>query len=245
MSATKKKASTNKKGAAAKEKASPRAHAPAKKSATKKGAAKKGASAFTYGAPTKSPAELMPVVAFATTDAWTAWLDTHHASSRGVWMKIAKKGSDEHSITYAEALEIALAYGWIDGQKGAHDDAWWLQKFTPRGAKSIWSTINRAKALALIEAGKMTKAGLAEVERAQKDGRWARAYEPQSKATVPADLAAALAASPRAKAFFATLESRNRYAVLWRVSTAKTEATRGKWIAKLVAMLARHEKIHP
>jgi uncharacterized protein YdeI (YjbR/CyaY-like superfamily) len=170
---------------------------------------------------------------------------SHHASSRGVWLKIAKKGASSASVSYAKALEFALIWGWIDGQKGKLDDAWWLQKFTPRGPKSIWSKINREKVAALIEAGKMKPPGLAEVERAKRDGRWEAAYAPQSRATVPPDLAKALAANPRAARFFETLESRNRYAVLFRIHTAKKAETRAMRIEKFVAMLSRHEKLHP
>ena len=206
--------------------------------ATKKTAAKKAA-------PKDRADGDVPIVGFATTDAWSAWLCSHHASSKGVWLKIAKKGGPSTSITYAEALEEALAWGWIDGQKGKLDDTWWLQRFTPRGARSIWSKVNRQKALGLVEAGRMQPPGLAEVERAKRDGRWDAAYESQSRASVPPDLAKALAANPRAARFFETLESHNRYAVLFRVHTAKKPETRAMRIEKFVAMLARHEKLHP
>ena len=169
----------------------------------------------------------------------------HHASSRGVWVKLAKKGAKSASVSYAEALEVALAWGWIDGQKGKLDETAWLQRFTRRGPKSIWSRINREKAVALIEAGEMKPAGLAEVERAKKDGRWEAAYDSQSRATVPPDLGKALAANPRAAAFFQTLESHNRYAILFRVHTAKKPETRAARIEKFVAMLAKREKVHP
>lgn len=192
-----------------------------------------------------TPTNDLPVLSFAATRAWASWLASHHASSRGVWLKIAKKGSKSESVTYAEALEVALIWGWIDGQKGKFDDAWWLQRFTPRGPKSIWSKTNREKAVALIEAGKMKPPGCAEVERAKRDGRWDAAYASQSRATVPADLAKALAASPRAARFFETLESHNRYAILFRVHTAKKPETRAARIEKFVAMLGRHEKLHP
>lgn len=186
-----------------------------------------------------------PIISFADAHAWSKWLAPNHASSRGVWLKIAKKGSKAASVSYAEALEIALIWGWIDGQKGKLDETWWLQKFTPRGPKSIWSKINRDKAVALIEAGEMKPPGLSEVERAKGDGRWDAAYDSQSRATVPPDLAKALAANPRAARFFATLESHNRYAVLFRIHTAKRPETRALRIEKFVAMLARHEKVHP
>jgi len=193
----------------------------------------------------KPTAAETPVVVFSDAAAWSAWLVSHHGSSRGVWLKIAKKASATASVTYAEALEIALAWGWIDGQKGKLDDAWWLQKFTPRGSRSMWSKINRDKATALMAAGKMMPSGLAEVERARNDGRWERAYESQSKASVPKDLEVALAENPRAKKFFTTLEAHNRYAVLWRVQNAKKPETRARRIAQFVEMLAKGEKLHP
>jgi len=186
----------------------------------------------------------LPTISFATPRAFFDWLAQHHASSRGIWLRLAKKAAGTASITYAEAIDVALAWGWIDGQKQPADGSSWLQKFTPRGARSVWSKINREKALALIDAGAMQPSGLAEVERAQRDGRWAAAYDPPSRATVPEDLEAALANNARASAFFATLDARNRYAVLWRVQTAKKPETRQKRIAELVAMLARGEKLH-
>ncbi len=182
---------------------------------------------------------------FADARAWSRWLASNHASSRGVWLQMAKKGSKSVSVTYAEALEVALIWGWIDGQKGKLDDVWWLQRFTPRGPKSIWSKVNREKAAALILAGKMKPPGQAEVERAKRDGRWEAAYASQSQATVPPDLAKALVANPRAAQFFETLESHNRYAILFRVHTAKKPETRAARIVKFVAMLERHERLHP
>lgn len=192
-----------------------------------------------------TPTDDLPVLSFADSRAWSTWLASHSASARGVWLKIAKKESKTESVTYAEALEVALIWGWIDGQKGKLDHAWWLQRFTPRGPKSIWSKTNREKAVALIERGKMKPPGRAEVERAKQDGRWEAAYASQSQATVPPDLAKALAANPRAARFFETLESHNRYAVLFRVHTAKKPETRAARIEKFVAMLERHEKLHP
>jgi uncharacterized protein YdeI (YjbR/CyaY-like superfamily) len=162
-----------------------------------------------------------------------------------VWLKIRKKRPGSTSMTYAEALEAALIWGWIDGQKRKFDDSSWLQRFTPRGSKSIWSKVNRDKAVALIEAGKMQAPGLAEVERAKRDGRWAAAYDSQSRATVPPDLAKALQANPPAARFFETLESHNRYAVLFRIHTAKKPETRAARIEKFVAMLSRQETLHP
>lgn len=193
----------------------------------------------------KAAANPIPTVSFANAKEWAAWLSSHHASSAGVWMKIARKASNTKSIDYAEALEVALAWGWIDGQKGKLDEVWWLQKFTPRGPRSIWSKINREKAIALIAAGKMMASGLAAVERAKKDGRWDRAYDSQSRTSVPEDLEKALAKNPRAKKFFATLDSANRYAVLFRVQQAKKPETRARRIEQFVAMLANGEKLHP
>jgi uncharacterized protein YdeI (YjbR/CyaY-like superfamily) len=184
-------------------------------------------------------------ISFADADEWSAWLASHQDSSRGIWLAIARKASSTTSITYAEALEVALAWGWIDGQKRKRDDASWLQRFTPRGSRSMWSQINREKAMALIAAGKMMPSGLAEVERAKKDGRWDRAYASQGRATVPVDLEEALAKNPRAKKFFATLDARNRYSVLFRVQHAKKAETRARRIAQFVEMLANGEKLHP
>lgn len=203
-------------------------------SSTKKTPAKKTA-----------PGGELPTLAFAGPSAWSDWLAENHASSRGLWLKIAKNGAGVASVTYAEAVEVALAWGWIDGQKGSLDSSAWLQKFTRRGPKSVWSKINRDKATALIADGKMQPSGLAEVERAKQDGRWEAAYDSPSKATVPEDLAAALAKNKKAKAFFETLSAANRYAVLFRVHTAKKAETRERRIAQLVEMLGRGEKIHP
>ena len=175
---------------------------------------------------------------------WHAWLAAHHASSSGVWLLIAKKGSGRASPTYAEAVEGALAWGWIDGQKQKHDASAWLQRFTPRTPRSPWSKINRDKATALIEAGKMRAPGRAAVERARADGRWDSAYDSARTSRVPADLRAALAKNRRAAAFFAALDGANRYAILWRLQTAKRPETRSKRLASFVAMLARHERIH-
>jgi len=140
---------------------------------------------------------------------------------------------------------VALCHGWIDGQKGSHDSGYWLQRFTPRKPGSRWSRINTERVAALIAAGRMRASGLAEVERAQADGRWEQAYESQSRVTVPEDLARALAANPRARAFFATLDSANRYAILYRIGAAKRPETRARRVATFVAMLSEHKKIHP
>ena len=191
------------------------------------------------------PPEPLPVLCFESADAWDAWLADHNAGSPGLWLKIAKKGSAGRGISYSDALDVALCHGWIDGQKGRHDDEYWLQRFTPRKPGSNWSKINTERAAALIASGRMRPAGLREVERAQADGRWEQAYESQSRVTVPDDLARALAANERARAFFATLDSANRYAILYRIGTAKRPETRAKRIDTFVTMLSEHKKIHP
>jgi uncharacterized protein YdeI (YjbR/CyaY-like superfamily) len=173
------------------------------------------------------------------------WLSAKHATCKGLWLRIAKKDSSLTSITYPEALDAALCYGWIDGEKKSHDEKSWLQRFTPRGPRSIWSKVNTQHTRRLIGQGRMKAAGQKAIDDAKKDGRWDAAYESQSKATVPEDLQAALNENPEAKAFFATVESYNRYAVLFRVHGAKTPETRARRIAKFVAMLARREKLHP
>jgi uncharacterized protein YdeI (YjbR/CyaY-like superfamily) len=187
----------------------------------------------------------LPVIAFASREAWADWLAEHHAGSSGLWLKIAKKGSGTATVTYAEAVEAALCFGWIDGQKGALDERHWLQRFTPRKTRSRWSSINREKALELIERGEMRPAGLAEVERAVADGRWEAAYAGQATAAVPDDLREALAANDAARAFFATLDATNRYAILYRVQDARRPATRARRIATFVAMLAEGRRLHP
>lgn len=181
---------------------------------------------------------------FKGAKAFETWLKKHHASSDGLWMKIAKRGAREPSVTYAEAVEIALCWGWIDGQKKSLDDQHFLQRFTPRRARSIWSKINIDKVAALIEAGRMQAPGHAQIDAAKADGRWARAYDGARTAAIPDDLLAALHADPKAKAFFATINASNRYAILWRIQTAVKPETRAKRIAQLVEMLARGETIH-
>ena len=176
---------------------------------------------------------------------WARWLQENHGKSPGVWLQLAKKDTDIDSVSYEEAVETALCFGWIDGQKKAHSEQYWLQKFTLRSDKSVWSKINKAKALALIKAGKMKSAGLNEIERAKRDGRWKAAYDSAGKSVVPSDFQSALDGNARAKEFFRTLDGRNRYAVVFRIQTAKTGATRAKQISKFVQMLERHEKVHP
>jgi len=187
----------------------------------------------------------LEIVAFASAEAFEAWLGENHAVSAGIWLKLRKKGSGTVTLDYAQALDVALCYGWIDGQKAKLDDRWWLQRFTPRTSRSKWSKANREKATALIEQGRMRPPGQAEVDRAKADGRWAAAYEGARTATVPNDLAAALAADPAAAEFFETLDRQNRYAILYRVHDAKKAETRARRIEKYVAMLARGEKLHP
>lgn len=187
----------------------------------------------------------LPVLGVPDKGAWESWLAEHHASSPGVWLKIAKKGSGTPGLSYPEALEIALCFGWIDGQKGRLDDEHWLQRFTPRKPGSRWSKINTGKAAGLIEAGRMRPAGMREVELAREDGRWDAAYAGQRDMAVPNDLERALAADDAARAFFATLSSVNRYAILYRIGDAKRPETRARRIAKYVAMLAAGDTIHP
>ncbi len=187
----------------------------------------------------------LPTLTFETPGAFAEWLAEHHATSAGLWIRFAKIPSGIASIRYSDALEIALCWGWIDGQSRRVDETWYVQRFTPRRARSMWSKINCARATALIDAGKMQKPGLAEVDRAREDGRWARSYDSPSTATVPDDLVAALAKNAMAAAFFAGLDSRNRYAILHRIQTVKKPETRARRIAEFVKMLSRHEKLHP
>ncbi len=186
-----------------------------------------------------------PVMLFASQKDWTKWLDKNHATSSGIWMRLAKKAAELKSVNYAEALDVALCYGWIDGQKKSYDEDSWLQKFTARGAKSVWSKINTAKAEELIKTGKMKSAGLLAIEKAKQDGRWEAAYDSQSKATVSEDFQTELDGNPKAKEFFATLNSANRYAILFRIQTAKKAETRARRIQQFIQMLEKGEKIHP
>lgn len=195
--------------------------------------------------PKSRPATELPIRCFKRQRDWAAWLSKNHKSSPGVWLQLAKKGARAQSVSYDEAVDVALCFGWIDGQKQAHDDQFWLQKFTRRSEKSVWSKRNRDKALTLVKTKKMALAGLREIERAKRDGRWDAAYDSSSKATVPGDFQAALDGNARAKAFFGTLDSRNRYSVLFRIQTAKKAETRAKRISHFILMLERHEKVHP
>ncbi len=186
----------------------------------------------------------IPVRAFKDAAGWEAWLAKNQDKPGGIWMRVAKKASGTKSVTYPEALEVALCYGWIDAQKKPESETTWLQRFMPRRPKSIWSRINRDKALALIERGQMKPGGLKEIERARQDGRWDAAYEPATSATVPADFQSELDRRPKAKAFFKTISATNRYAILWRLQTAKKPETRTKRIRSFVEMLEKGETIH-
>ncbi len=196
-------------------------------------------------APARTPIGDMPIIELPDTRAWEAWLRKNHRASNGVWLRLMRKTPGARALTHAEALDVALCYGWIDGLSKGADATTWLRKFTPRRPRSIWSKNNREKVLALIAAGRMKPAGLEEIERAKKDGRWEAAYDAWRDASVPADLQAAIDAEPRAKTFFATLNQRNRYAILFRTQTAKKPETRAKRIAQFVAMLKKGETIHP
>ncbi|HEX6924677.1 MAG TPA: YdeI/OmpD-associated family protein [Longimicrobiaceae bacterium] len=185
-----------------------------------------------------------PILHLDSGEAWREWLEANHATSSGVWLRIARKGADLSSPTREEALDAALCYGWIDGQARSEGETSWLQKFTPRGKRSTWSKRNREKVERLIAAGLMRPAGMREVEAARADGRWDRAYDSPATASIPPDLEAALEQSPRAKEFFASLNSINRYAILHRIQTAVKPETRARRIEKLVAMLERGEKLY-
>ncbi len=187
----------------------------------------------------------IPVKAFATARAWERWLAKEPATSDGLWIRLAKQGSEIVSISYVEAVEVALCYGWIDGQKAAVDDEFWLQRFTPRRPGSSWSKINCGRAEDLLAAGRMKPGGRREVERAKADGRWAAAYEGQATMAVPDDLGAALAKDAKAKRAFSTLDAANRYAILYRIYDAKQPETRARRIAQFVGMLSRGEVLHP
>jgi uncharacterized protein YdeI (YjbR/CyaY-like superfamily) len=185
------------------------------------------------------------VRSFGSAADWSAWLEAEHASSAGCWLMISKKTAARASVSYAEALEAALCFGWIDGQKRPLDSDHWLQRFTPRKPGSRWSEINTTKAEALIAAGRMRPAGQREVDAARADGRWDAAYKGQRASTVPDDLRAALDANPDAAAFFSSVSSVNRYAIIYRIGSVKRAETRARKIAQYVQMLAEHKTIHP
>ncbi|MNS41293.1 hypothetical protein D3C72_736430 [compost metagenome] len=186
----------------------------------------------------------LPVMPFESADAWRAWLDAHHAESGGVWVRIHKKASGRPTVTYAEALDEALCYGWIDSTKASWDETSFLQRFSPRKARSVWSQVNRDHVARLTEAGKMRPAGQKAIDEAKADGRWDAAYAPASRMTVPDDLQAALDASPEAKAHFETLNKANRYAILYRVQAVKKAETRLKRIAWAIDLLSKRQTIH-
>jgi uncharacterized protein YdeI (YjbR/CyaY-like superfamily) len=187
----------------------------------------------------------LPVIAFKSQQAWDAWLKSQPAQAKGLWLKLAKQSSGIASVSKPEAVDTALCHGWIDGQLDSFDDEYWLIRFTPRQPASKWSEKNRTRALQLVELGRMQPAGLNEIERAKKDGRWSTAYAPQSTAQVPDDLRAALAGNKTAKSFFETLDSTNRYAILHRIHTAKKAETRMARIEKYVTMLTEGKTIYP
>lgn len=184
------------------------------------------------------------IIAFPSAKGWRDWLARNHKQSAGVWLRIFKKGSGRATVTYAEALDEALCYGWIDGQKGVYDAASWIQRFTPRRSRSIWSKRNREHVARLVKEKRMKPAGLREVETAKQDGRWQSAYDSPSAATIPADFLRALAKDRKAKAFFETLNKTNRYSIAWRLQTAKKPETREKRMKVILAMMAAGKKFH-
>jgi uncharacterized protein YdeI (YjbR/CyaY-like superfamily) len=181
----------------------------------------------------------------ASQDEWETWLQANCEHSSGIWLRLAKKSSGQAALTYAQALDSALCFGWIDGQKQAESDQFWLQRFSPRTAKSLWSKINTEKAQALVHAGRMRPPGLRQIQLAQQDGRWEKAYASASNATVPEDLQTALDANKKAKALFEKLNSKNRYAILFRIQNVKKAETRARKIAQFVEMLANGEMLYP
>jgi uncharacterized protein YdeI (YjbR/CyaY-like superfamily) len=184
------------------------------------------------------------VMQFATANQFERWLEANHDTNAGIWLKIAKKTAPSPSVTYAEALDVALCYGWIDGQKAAHDDHHWLQRFSRRTRQSRWSQVNREKAERLVTAGRMQAAGLAEIERARSDGRWNAAYAGQRSASVPEELRRELDGDPEAAAAFEQLDAQNRYSIIWRINDAKRPQTRARRVAKYLDMLRRGERMH-
>jgi uncharacterized protein YdeI (YjbR/CyaY-like superfamily) len=187
----------------------------------------------------------LPIIAFATASELEDWLEENGGGSDGIWLKIAKKSSGLASVTMPEAIEAGLCFGWIDGQRRGLDETHYLQRFTPRRSRSRWSRINRDKAEELIAGGRMRPQGLAAIEAAKEDGRWQAAYEPQSAATVPADLDRELKRDPAAREEFERLDSQNRYAILYRLGEAKRPETRARRLREYVEMLRRGERLHP
>ena len=186
----------------------------------------------------------LPVLDFPNGGSFEEWLDQQPADAAGVWLKLPKKLAGMRGLTKAEAIDAALCYGWIDGQLDKYDNQYWLVRFTPRKARSKWSQVNKKRAIELLAEGRMRISGIAQIDAAKTDGRWAAAYAPASSAKVPADLQAALAANPQAATFFATLKGANRYAILYRIGSVKRPETRAKKVAEYVAMLERGETIH-
>jgi uncharacterized protein YdeI (YjbR/CyaY-like superfamily) len=195
--------------------------------------------------PHRHPKDDLPILQLADQRAWERWLEANHDSVAGVWLRTAKKSASQRTVTHPEALESALCFGWIDGQRIPHDESFFLQRFTPRKARSRWSQLNRDKAERLIAQRRMRPAGLSQVESAKADGRWQSAYEPQSRATVPEDFRQALERNPQAKAFFKTLRGQNRYAFLYRIQDARRPETRRKRIETFVTMLEAGRTLYP
>ena len=187
----------------------------------------------------------LPVLFFDSQQSLEDWLKTNHSKAQGFWLQIAKKDSGVVSVSYSDAVESALCYGWIDSQKKTLNDDTWVQRFTPRGSRSIWSKVNKEKAQYLIAIGRMTPSGQSAIDAAKQNGNWDNAYEPQSVATLPEDFAAELQQNTMAKAFYDTLSSQNKYAILFRIQHAKKQETRIKRIQQFIEMLERGEKIHP
>ncbi len=181
---------------------------------------------------------------FSSPEKWAKWLDKNHSKSKGIWIRFYKKGSGVNTVTYAEALDEALCYGWIDGLMNRYDDKSYLQKFTPRRQKSIWSKRNRQHTERLIRAGKMKGAGLKEINAAKLDGRWERAYDSPGNMKVPDDFIKELSKNKKAKAFFDTLNKTNLYSIGWRLQTAKTPEARSKWKEKILLMMSEGKKFH-
>ena len=208
------------------------------KRVAKKTAAKKRAKTTGAQAPSSQ------IRAFRSQRDFETWLDKNHSRTGGLWIRFARKASGIKSITYSEALDEALCYGWIDALRRPESDTTYLQRFVPRRVKSLWSKINRAKALALIESGRMRPQGSAEVERAKQDGRWEAAYDSPANATMPPEFERELDRHPRAKAFFATISRVNRYAIIWRLATARKQETRDRLSRKFIDMLENGQTLH-
>ena len=193
----------------------------------------------------KQQAAELPIIFFESQSAFEGWLNTNATTAPGVWLQLAKKNSGIASISYDEAVESALCYGWIDSQGKSFDDKTWIQKYTPRGKKSIWSKVNKEKAEVLLTNGRMTPAGLQAIELAKQNGNWDKAYEPQSTASLPEDFAAMLENNAKAKVFYDSLNSRNKYAILFRLQHASKLETRLKRMQQFLEMLEKGEKIYP